>query len=188
MRRAEKDREVSTKDTKIASLQEQIALMKAELKDPHNLLRRLHSQIGFLETRLENSIPYNNTVDLTGDGSDDGQANINQKRPRIEEIARNDYAKEHLQNLNSRLVQVKEEKAASETALVTVRVEKETVKANLEEPKNDLDDAEELNGQQALAVNILQGRIDELVSLARAAGADGAVIAEIQNRTLASGR
>ena len=71
--------------------------------------------------------------------------------------------------------------------LVQVKQEKNTAEANLEEAREELEDAEELVGQQTIATNIWQGRFDELVSLAEAAEVDGAAIAAIRNRPLASG-
>ena len=85
------------------------------------------------------------------------------------------------------MVQVKQEKNATETTLKRVREEKEVVKADLEEVRDDLGDANTLVEQQYLAQDIHQRRFDELASLVEAGQVDGAMIYDIRNRSLASG-
>ena len=83
---------------------------------------------------------------------------------------------------------MKQEKSHVETTLANIRGEKEAIEAKLEEVKGDLEDSNELVEQQALTTDIWQRRFDELVSLVEAGGqVDGATIAEIRNRSLASG-
>ena len=81
-------------------------------------------------------------------------------------------SREHSQTL----VKIKQEKNEAEAALDNVRGQKQAVEANLEEAREELEDAEKLIGQQTIATNILQGRFDELVSLAEGAGVDVATI------------
>ena len=125
-------------------------------------------------------------VDLTGEESEPAN-----KRPRTDDnTPKSSMAMLHEQNQqhSQRLVKVKQEKSDVETTLANVRGEKEAMEADLEEAKGDLEDSNELVEQQALTTNIWQGRFDELVSLVEAGGqVDGATIAEIRNRSLASG-
>mmetsp|Transcript_38975 Transcript_38975/g.70205 ORF Transcript_38975/g.70205 Transcript_38975/m.70205 type:complete len:187 (-) Transcript_38975:104-664(-) len=107
------------------------------------------------------------------------------KRPRTENVSRSNLAILHEQN--QKMVQVKTEKSAAETTLMSVREEKEVVEADLEEVRDDLGDANDPVQQQYLAQDIWQRRFDELVSLVEAGQVDGAMISDIRNRSLARG-
>ena len=93
----------------------------------------------------------------------------------------------NLHEQNKKLVQVKEEKNTAEAALKSVLEEQEAVEADFEEVMENLRDANDLVQQQYLAQDIWQRRFDELASLAKAGQVDGAMISDIQNRSLASG-
>ena len=53
--------------------------------------------------------------------------------------------------------------------------------------EEDLEDANILVTQQAVATDVWQGRFDELFELARAAGVDGKILSEIRYRPLSNG-
>jgi hypothetical protein len=61
------------------------------------------------------------------------------------------------------------------------------VEASLRDVQEDLEDANELVGQQTLTTDIWQGRFDELFELAREAGVDGNILSEIRYRPLSRG-
>ena len=92
---------------------------------------------------------------------------------------------------NQQMVAVKVEAnqraAVAEAHLEVVRREKNDLEASLREMQADLQDANELTGQQTLATDIWQGRFDEVFELARAAGVDANRLFEIRNRPLSSG-
>ena len=62
------------------------------------------------------------------------------------------------------------------------------VKKEVEDTKEDLEDANELVQQQTLTVDVWQSRFDELSKLALEQGLDVQKINEIRNRPLSSGR
>ena len=62
------------------------------------------------------------------------------------------------------------------------------MEADLNEVKEDLEDANELVGQMSLTTDIWQGPFDKLMSLVESGHADGASINAIRNRPLASGK
>ena len=109
------------------------------------------------------------TVDLT---SGDGTEHTSNKRKRIGDTVKSPLAAQHEQNL--KIVQIKEEKIAVETALKDVR--------------EDLEDNQEDMGRQVLFTDFLQSKIDELAVLAEAGGADRARVAEIKSRSYSSMR
>jgi len=179
---AKKNKELEGKDAVIAKKDRDLAKKDRDLakKDKHitSLKSAIRVQLQQLETIID-------PVDLTSE-DDDEPAN---KRARIENSPKSRLALLHEQSRehSQRLVKVKQEKNTAEAALDNVRGQKQAVEANLEEARGELEDAEELVGQQTIATNIWQGRFDELVSLAEAAGVDGAAISGIRNRSLASG-
>ena len=61
------------------------------------------------------------------------------------------------------------------------------MEADLEEVRGDLEDSNELVGQQTVFTDIWQGRFDELAALVEAGQNDGATISAIRNRPTASG-
>ena len=115
------------------------------------------------------------TIDLTVEDDSDGEEDSEpmKKRPRPNsDIPKKSLASILLEEKSDKLVQVKEERIAAETAL--------------EDTKEDLEDTQEEFGNQVLYVNFLQGKIDELVELAEGAGADRSKIAEIKGRLYSS--
>lgn len=66
-------------------------------------------------------------------------------------------------------------------------MEKNEIQKKLIIGKDDIEDAQELAQQQALAIDILQGRIDEFASLLAEVGVDAKVIKDIRDRPLSSG-
>lgn len=105
--------------------------------------------------------PDEDVVDLT---IDDEPAS---KRQRTGDTLKSNLAIQHEQN--QKIVQVKEEKVAAETALKDVR--------------EDLEDNQEDMGRQVLFTDFLQSKIDELAALAEAGGVDRARVAEIKSRS-----
>ena len=103
-------------------------------------------------------------VDLT---TDDEPAS---KRQRTGNPLKSNLAIQHEQN--QKIVQVKEEKIAAETALEDVR--------------EDLEDSQEDMGRQVLFTDFLQSKIDELAALAEVGGVDRAKVAEIKSRSYSS--
>jgi len=97
---------------------------------------------------------------------------------------------------NQSLILRKDQEIASKNRIRSLQVqlryvnirEKKVAESASSEVKEDLEDTKELTMQQTLATKILQGRIDELVEVARAAGANESVLLGIKNRSLASGR
>ena len=152
---AMKDEESADKDKAIVMKQDRIVAQKDE-------------EIASLKELLLNSKPTIDTVDLT---ADDSELN-NNKRPRIDDSPKKSLESILLDAKSQKLVQVKQEKIATETAL--------------EDTKEDLEDTREKFGNQVLSVNFLQGKIDELAELAEAAGADRSKIAEIKGRLYSS--
>ena len=71
--------------------------------------------------------------------------------------------------------------------LAKVTMEKNEIKKKLISAKDDIEDAQELAQQQALAIDILQGRIDKLAGLFAEVGVDAKVIKDIRDRPLSSG-
>jgi hypothetical protein len=62
------------------------------------------------------------------------------------------------------------------------------VEASLRDVQEDLEDANELVGQQTLTTtDIWQGRFDELFELDREAGVDGNMLSDIRYRPLSRG-
>ena len=154
------EQEISNKDREISSL-------KAAVRGPLKQLKKLEMIV--------------NAVDMTNDESEPDN-----KRPRTEPKSMHSIVHEQ----NQKLVQVKQEKLAAETSLESVRGEKEAVEANLRETAENLEDANKLVEQQARTTDIWQGRFDELVALMESATGqqvDGAAIAAIRNRSLATG-
>ena len=158
-----KDKELESKDAVIAKKDREIAKKEKRITSLEAALRLQFQQI---ETIID-------PIDLTTE-EDTEPPN---KRARLEEeTPKSALALQHEQNqqYSQRLVQVKQEKNAAE--------------ANLQDVREELEDSEELIGQQAVATNIWQGRFDELVShLESGQEVDGASIAAIRNRSLASG-
>ena len=118
-------------------------------------------EIAILKESLKNSKSID-VVDLTDTTS--------YERPRTEDTPKSALAIQHEQN--QKMVKVKEEKIAAETALEDVR--------------EDLEDNQEDMGRQVLFTNFLQSKIDELAALAEAGGADRARVAEIKGRSYSS--
>ena len=66
--------------------------------------------------------------------------------------------------------------------LVALTEEKKQVRRSLNEAQEDLEDSEELVSQQALMTDFVQGKMDELMTLALRAGADPNAVKEIMER------
>ena len=110
--------------------------------------------------------PEEAVVDLTTNDEPASQ------RQRTGDPLKSNLAIQHEQN--QKIVKVKEEKIAAETALEDVR--------------EDLEDNQEDMGRQVLFTDFLQSKIDELAALAEAGGADRARVAEIKGRSYSSMR
>jgi uncharacterized coiled-coil protein SlyX len=154
---------------------------------------RYREEIDSLKKQLKNSRPIE-TVDLTNEidpGSSSGGEDSNEEEPPSKRRRMKSNLAVALEQ-TQQLVQVKEEAkeraAVAEANVALARREKDAVEASLRDVQEDLEDSNELVTQQTLATNILQGRIDELCELARAAGVDGSLLSEIRYRSLSSGR
>ena len=66
--------------------------------------------------------------------------------------------------------------------MVAVKEEKKEAQRSLNEAQEDLEDSEGLVSQQALMTDFLQGKMDELKTLALRAGADPNAVKEIMER------
>ena len=141
--------------------------VKAMVKQDRNIAKK-DEEIAALKDFIDNSKSTVDTVDLT---ADDSELN-NNKRPRTDDYPKKSLASILLDEKTQKLVQVKQEKNDVETTL--------------EDTKEDLEDTREEFGNQVLYVNFLQGKIDELVELAEAAGADRSKIADIKGRLYSS--
>ena len=142
--------------------EEEIAILQAKLKKAvEEVITSKDEEIASLKESLKNSKPID-VIDLTDTTSS--------KLPRTENTPKSALAIQHEQN--QKMVKVKEEKIAAETALEDVR--------------EDLEDNQEDMGRQVLFTNFLQSKIDELAALAEAAGADRARVAEIKGRSYSS--
>ena len=84
-------------------------------------------------------------------------------------------------------VEANQRAAVAEAHLEVARREKNGLEDSLREMQAELEEANELTGQQTLASDIWQGRFDEVFELARAAGVDANRLFEIRNRPLSSG-
>ena len=133
-----------------------------------NIIAKKDEDIAALNELLLNSKTTIDTVDLT---ADDSEIN-NNKRPRTDDSPKKSLASILLDEKSQKLIKVKQEKIATETAL--------------EDTKEDLEDTQEEFGNQVMYVNFLQGKIDELAELAKAAGADRSKITEIKGRLYSS--
>jgi len=142
--------------------EEEIAVLQAKLKKAlEEVIATKDEEIASLKKSLKNSKPID-VIDLTDTTSS--------KLPLTEDTPKSALAIQHEQN--QKMVKVKEEKVAAETALEDVR--------------EDLEDNQEDMGRQVLFTNFLQSKIDELAALAEAAGADRARVAEIKGRSYSS--
>jgi len=193
---AKKDEKLKGNELDIARKDKQIEYMKSVVKQQRNQIRQLESildpadevdsiradlkskreendllksaitrkdeEIASLKKSLKNSKPID-AVDLT-------DTKKSSKRPRTEDTTKSALAIQHEQNM--KMVKVKEEKVAVETALEDVR--------------EDLEDNQEDMGRQVLFTDFLQSKIDELAALAEAGGADRARVAEIKGRSYSS--
>ena len=142
--------------------EEEIAILRAKLKALEVVITTKDEEIASLKESLKNSKPID-VIDLTDTTS-------STKRLRTEDSPKSALAIQHEQN--QKMVKVKEEKIAAETALEDVR--------------EDLEDNQEDMGRQVLFTNFLQSKIDELAELAEAGGADRARVAEIKGRSYSS--
>ena len=149
-----------------------------------------------LKEKLKNSRPIE-TIDLTNEiepassssSSSDGDDSSEEEPPSKRRRMKSNLAV--ALEVTQQMVKVKEEKkrvTVAEANVASARREKDAAEASLRDVQEDLEDSEELVTQQAVATNILQGRIDELCELARAAGVDGNTLSEIRYRPLSSGR
>ena len=183
---ASKDKEVAKKEAIIEQCKEEIAMLEKHMvsKDEEILkkeavkngevteknraiakvlgvITKRNKEIASLKESLKNSKSIE-TVDLT---SGDGTEYTSNKRQRTD--AKSYLAIQHEQN--QKIVQIKEEKIAAETAL--------------EDAREDLEDSQEDMGRQVLFTDFLQSKIDELAALAEAGGVDRARVAEIKGRS-----
>jgi len=155
---AKKDEELEDKDV-------EIKLLKKESAKKDRDLAKKDKQITSLKAAVRGQLQQ--PVDLTNEDNNE-PAN---KRARTEDTPKSALAIQHEQNqqYSQRLVQVKQEK--------------NTAEANLNEAREELEDAEEDMGRQVLFTDFLQSKIDELAALAEAGGADRARVAEIKSRS-----
>lgn len=72
--------------------------------------------------------------------------------------------------------------------LIKIKNEKADAEESLAEAKDDIEDAQELAQQQTLAVDILQGRIDNYAKMLEDAGVGLHQINSIRHRPLSSGK
>ena len=158
-------------------VREEVDTLKAALAAKE---RRIES----IRSPLEQLRNFIDPVDLTGDENEPSN-----KRPRVGSTIKSNLSIVYQQNQQhtQRLVQVKQEKSEAETNLRGIQVEKEVMEANLNDTREDLEDANDLVQQQLLATDNWQGRFDEVTNLVLAGQADGAAIAEIRNRPLVNG-
>ena len=151
------------------------------LNGKNQVIASKDKEIALLKEALKNSKEKVETIDLTsGEGTEESN-----KRPRTDGTTpKSNLALLHEQNKkhHQRLVQVKQEKNAAETALEGVRGEKEAAEANLKDVREDLEDAEELVGQQVIATDCWQGRFCELSDMIEAKRVDDDTIASIKER------
>lgn len=123
----DKDKEIASLKAKVATKDAQISVLKEKIASPRALLEqymnRTDERIASLEASLKDSIPYGSTVDLTGEEVEQST----RKRPRIEDVARSNYAVRYEQQLNQKIVKVKAERDTAESALENVREEKRAV-------------------------------------------------------------
>jgi Ran GTPase-activating protein (RanGAP) involved in mRNA processing and transport len=154
---------------------------------------RYKHEIDSLKEQLKNSRPIE-TVDLTNEiepASSSGGEDSNEEEPpskRQRTKSNLAVALEQTQQLVEVKEEAKERAAVAEANVAVALRQKNAAEASLRDKQEDLEDSEELVTQQTLATNILQGRIDELCELARAAGVDGSLLSEIRYRSLSSGR
>ena len=161
---------IEEKSEEISRLKQKIAVRDEELAAKGEQIASLKAPFDQMKTIME-------TIDLSS-----GRNAASNKRPREEE---SNLATIHRKN--QKIACVKQEKATVEESLANVIEEKEAVEADLEEVRGDLDDEKETVKLQLRATDIWQGRFDDLARRAAAGPVDGAVIAEIRNRSLASG-
>jgi Ran GTPase-activating protein (RanGAP) involved in mRNA processing and transport len=155
-------------------------------------IERYKEENNSLKQQLKNSRPIE-TVDLTNEiepatssGGEDSTEEPPSKRQRTKSNLA--VALEQTQQLVEVKEEAKERASVAEANVAVARRERDAAEASLRDKQEDLEDSEELVTQQTLATNILQGRIDELCELARAAGVDGSLLSEIRYRPLSSGR
>lgn len=171
---SQKSGEIASLEEKISSQDDKMALLKADLNDPMKLLqikmKKQEEKIASLKAEKKKSLPINETIDLT----DEREA----KRPRTQQHVVISRAALRAQQQSA--VRIKREKSAAEVALEGARQENAVARA-------DLEDAHDLVQQVHLAQDVWQRRFDELAAMAAARQVDGFVIADIRNRSLASG-
>jgi len=142
--------------------EQEIAMLSAKNNELEKAITTKNEEIASLKKSLKNSKPIN-VVDLVD--------TTTSKHARTEEdTPKSNLAIQHEQN--QKIVQVKEEKVAAETALKDVR--------------EDLEDYQEDMGRQVLFTDFLQSKIDELAALAEVGGVDRAQVAEIKGRSYSS--
>jgi len=186
----------------LAEKDEEIASLKAIMKKIGNMVngkdedvieigrstdkeKRLQSsideqkqEIESLNEKLKNSRPIDK-VDLTS--SSDGDAVVEDRtceRRRTKSNLAIALEQSH------QMVKVKQE--ANQRA-ATAQADLEVARREKQDVEEDLEDANILVTQQAVATDVWQGRFDELFELARAAGVDGKILSEIRYRPLSNG-
>eukprot|EP00984_Skeletonema_dohrnii_P024350 scaffold13462_cov105-Skeletonema_dohrnii-CCMP3373.AAC.5 len=135
-------------------------------------------EIESLKEKLKNSRPIDK-VDLTS--SSDGDSVV-EDRPCKRRRTKSNLAIALEQS--HQMVKVKQE--ANQRA-ATAQADLEVARREKQDVEEDLEDANILVTQQAVATDVWQGRFDELFELARAAGVDGRRLSEIRYRPLSNG-
>jgi len=161
-----------TKDQEIASKNKRIRSLQAQLRNANNNMACIQDIL--------------NPINLTDD-MDDPEPSA--KRSRLGEEMLSSHLSIQHESTTKKLFKLIKEKVEAEGRAITIEQEKKVAESALSEVKEDLEVTKELTmQQQTLATIILQGRIDELVQVARVAGANESVLLGIKNRSLASGR
>jgi len=135
-------------------------------------------EIESLKEKLKNSRPIDK-VNLTS--SSEGDAVV-EDRPCKRRRTKSNLAIALEQS--HQMVKVKQE--ANQRA-ATAQADLEVARREKQDVEEDLEDANILVTQQAVATDVWQGRFDELFELARAAGVDGKILSEIRYRPLSNG-
>jgi len=121
------EKQIATLELVLASKDEQIANLEADLKSPAKLIEKImaskDAKISSLESDLKNSTPIVDRIDLSSKDAERAS-----KRRRTSNIPKSNLAILHEQN--QKMVHVKQEKNVAETALDGVHKEKAVVEAD----------------------------------------------------------